>query len=94
MSAWYVLTAAGIHQACPGDTRFEITSPVFDEAVFTGTGFTVRAHGQSPENVYIQRMELDGKPYHKTWIDYQDIVSGRTLDIYLGPEPQTKDWKR
>ena len=30
MSAWYVLAAAGLHPACPGDTRMEITSPVFD----------------------------------------------------------------
>lgn len=90
MSAWYVLSAAGIHQACPGNTRFEITSPVFDEAVFTGTGFTIRAHGQSKENVYIQRMELNGQPYNRTWIDYSDIVKGGTLDIYLGPQPKKK----
>lgn len=90
MSAWYVLSAAGIHQACPGDTRFEITSPVFDEIAFTGTGFTIKAHDQSPQNVYIQRIELNGQPYNRTWIDYQDIVKGGTLDIYLGPQPQKK----
>lgn len=97
MSAWYVLSAAGIHQACPGDTRFQITSPVFDEIVFSvpqhdGTAaktFTVRAHGNSAENVYIQRMELNGQPYGKTWIDYADIAGGATLDIYLGPQPAT-----
>ena len=98
MSAWYVLSAAGIHQACPGDTRFEITSPVFDEISFergaVEAPFTIRAHNQSPENVYIQRMELNGQPYNRTWIDYQDIKAGGTLDIYLGPEPQTKRWKR
>ena len=34
MSAWYVLAAAGIHPACPGDTRMEITSPLFDRIEF------------------------------------------------------------
>ncbi len=29
MSAWYVLAASGIHPVCPGETRYEITSPVF-----------------------------------------------------------------
>ena len=29
MSAWYVLAAAGLHPVCSGDTRQEITSPVF-----------------------------------------------------------------
>jgi len=33
MSAWYVLAAAGLHPVCPGDTRYEITSPVFDKIV-------------------------------------------------------------
>ncbi|HTI10413.1 MAG TPA: GH92 family glycosyl hydrolase [Puia sp.] len=31
MSAWYVLAASGLHPVCPGETRFEITSPVFEE---------------------------------------------------------------
>src|SRR4051812_262796 len=29
MSAWYVLAASGLHPVCPGETRYEITSPVF-----------------------------------------------------------------
>lgn len=94
MSAWYVLSASGIHQACPGDTRFEITSPVFDKITFPGIGFTIRAHNQSPENVYIRRIELDGEPYEKTWIDYGDIVAGRKLDLYLGPEPPSESADR
>ena len=46
MSAWYVLSAIGIHQYCPGDTRFEITSPVFRRATIhlqNGKTFTVNA---------------------------------------------------
>jgi predicted alpha-1,2-mannosidase len=31
MSAWYVLAASGLHPVCPGDTRQEITSPVFNK---------------------------------------------------------------
>jgi len=55
MSAWYVLAAAGLHPACPGDTRMEITSPVFDRielrldpAYAPGGTFTVAAHGKQP----------------------------------------------
>ncbi|HLZ87749.1 MAG TPA: glycoside hydrolase domain-containing protein, partial [Puia sp.] len=33
MSAWYVLAASGFHPVCPGDTRYEITSPVFSRVV-------------------------------------------------------------
>ncbi|MBF6629268.1 MAG: GH92 family glycosyl hydrolase, partial [Proteiniphilum sp.] len=58
MSAWYVLTASGIHPSCPGDTRLEITSPVFDKVEFRldpdyvrGEKFTIIAHDNSPANI-------------------------------------------
>lgn len=62
MSAWYVLSAIGIHPVCPGETRFEITSPVFDRAVLSlpdGNTFTITALQNSPENVYIQSARLE-----------------------------------
>ena len=34
MSAWYILVKPGIHPSCPGNTRMEITSPVFDKVEF------------------------------------------------------------
>ena len=30
MSAWYILASAGFHPLCPGETRYELTAPVFD----------------------------------------------------------------
>ena len=90
MSAWYVLSASGIHQACPGDTRVEITSPVFQRITFqlpAGKAFTIVAHGNSPENVYIQHARLNGKPYTKCHLDWADIVSGGTLELQMGSQP-------
>lgn len=97
MSAWYVLSASGIHQACPGDTRFEITSPVFQKvsiSVGEGKTFTIIAHENSPQNVYIQNMRLNGETYNKSWIDYSDIIRGGTLELFMGSTPRTKGWKR
>lgn len=94
MSAWYVLAAAGLHPSCPGDTRMEITSPVFDKVVIrtdptyaSGKDFTVEAHGNSPENIYIQKATLNGTPLDECHLDYKDIASGGRLDLYMGPEP-------
>lgn len=90
MSAWYVLSAAGIHQYCPGDTRFEITSPVFSKVTFSlanGKTFTIIADGNSDENIYIQSAQLNGKSYNKCHIDYQDIMKGGTLRLEMGPKP-------
>ncbi len=98
MSAWYVLTAAGIHPSCPGETRMEITSPVFDRVEFSldqayhkGGKFTVVAHNNSPENVYIDHALLNGEEYNKCYIDFNDIAEGATLELFMSAEPN-KTW--
>ena len=97
MSAWYVLAAAGLHPACPGDTRMEITSPVFDRielrldpAYAPGGTFTVVAHGNSPSNVYIQRAVLNGREHTASHLDFADIAAGGTLELYMGDTPNTR----
>jgi predicted alpha-1,2-mannosidase len=93
MSAWYVLAASGISQICPGDNRFELNTPVFDEVRFNldnGKVFTITTKNNSPENVYIQSAKLNGKPYSKCYMDYQDIIKGGHLDFVCGNEPNTK----
>lgn len=92
MSAWYVLAASGLYQLCPGDPRYEITSPVFNKISFkTGADgdntFTVIADGNSPENEYIHGATLNGKPYNKCYIDYKDIAAGGTLKLKMGDKP-------
>lgn len=94
MSAWYVLAACGIHPVCPGETRFEITAPLFDHIgiqVGKGKTFTILAQNNSPENTYIRSARLNGKTYTKCYIDYQDIMAGGTLEIELGATPN-KEW--
>ncbi|MDU1890377.1 MAG: GH92 family glycosyl hydrolase [Dysgonomonas sp.] len=98
MSAWYILAAAGIHPVCPGDTRYEITSPVFDKIEFKldpkyvkGKTFTVMAHNNSQENIYIQKAILNGKEHNDCYIDFSDISEGGILELYMGDKPN-KDW--
>ncbi len=96
MSAWYVLAAAGLHPACPGDTRMEITSPLFDRIEFRldpqyapGGSFTVVAHDNAPGNVYIQQARLNGEELTASHIDFAQIAAGGTLELFMGPEPNT-----
>lgn len=96
MSAWYVLAASGIHPSCPGNTRMEITSPVFDKVEFrldpeyyTGNTFTVIAHDNNAKNIYIQRALLNGKEYNKCYLDFTDIAAGGTLELFMGDKPNT-----
>lgn len=95
MSAWYVLAASGLYQMCPGDLRYEITSPVFNKiSIKTGKDgeniFTVIADNNGANNVYIQSATLNDKPYNKCYIDYKDIVAGGTLELKMGDKPNDK----
>jgi len=98
MSAWFILASAGLQQACPGNTRYEIFTPLFDQIVINldskyahGGKFTVSARNNSSENIYIQTATLNGKPLNRCWLDYREITAGGTLDLVLGPSPN-RQW--
>ena len=90
MSAWYILSALGIYQVEPAGGRYIIGSPLFDEAavnVGNGKTFRVVTHDNSPENIYVQRARLNGKPYTRSYIDFKDIARGGTLELTMGSKP-------
>ncbi len=90
MSAWYILAASGIHPVCPGDTRYEITSPLFDKITFrldNGKIFSIKTLDNFPGNIYIQHAILNGKPYNKTNIDHAEIINGGELILQMGTVP-------
>ena len=71
-------------------------APVFDEVrirldsdYFKGKEFVVRTRNNSKTNCYIQRARLNGKEYDKCYIDFKDIVAGRTLELIMGDTPGT-----
>lgn len=94
MSAWYVLAAIGIHPVCPGEPRYEITSPVFDRVEIRldassplSRTFVIEARGNSPEHVYIQCAELNGLPHDTCFLMHSDIVRGGKLVLIMGSSP-------
>ncbi|MEN8201647.1 MAG: GH92 family glycosyl hydrolase [Bacteroidota bacterium] len=94
MSAWYVLASIGIHPICPGDNRYQITSPVFSKIeismnpdYYDGTSFSIIAHDNSDENMYIQSMKLNGQFLNRNWIFHDEISKGGKLELFMGPEP-------
>ena len=90
MSAWYVFAALGFYPVCPGTPYYALASPSFQEAVLTlenGNTFRLLAPEASAENIYIQRVTLDGKPYTKNYISHEDILRGGTMLFEMGPEP-------
>jgi len=90
MSAWYVFSAMGMYPVNPAAGIYVFGSPVIDEAtiaVHGGKSFTIVTKNNSPENLYIQSVELNGKPYSKSYITHPDIIAGGELTFVMGPEP-------
>ncbi len=90
MSAWHILSALGFYQVNPSNGVFVFGSPLFDKAsvnVGNGKRFDVIAKNNSPKNIYIQSVMLNGKPYENAWISYQDIMKGGTLTFTMGDQP-------
>lgn len=90
MSAWYVLASIGIHPVAPGSTRYEITSPLFKKSVIqlpNGKNFSISAKNNSSENMFIQKILLNGKQYNKCFIDYKEIMKGGELTLTMGARP-------
>ncbi|MCQ2139156.1 MAG: GH92 family glycosyl hydrolase [Bacteroidales bacterium] len=87
MSSWYILSTLGFYQVEPAGGRFWFGSPLFDKAeISVGDGkiFTVIAENNSSDNMYIQRVYLNGHPYTKGYIDYADIMAGGELRFVMG----------
>ncbi len=97
MSAWYVFAACGLYQVCPGNLRFDITSPVFskisiqtDKQYANGKTFTIIAKNNSSKNIYIKKAFLNRHSYNKCYLNYSDIINGGTLELVMGNTPNKK----
>ena len=89
MSAWYILSALGLYEVEPASGRYWFGSPIIDRAQLTVEGgiFTIETIGNSPDNIYIQGIELNGEPYTLPYITHADIARGGTLTLIMGKEP-------
>lgn len=90
MSAWYVFSAMGFYPVDPVGGQYEIGTPLFPEAklrLANGKTFTVLAPKVSKENIYIQSVKLDGKPYDKSYVTHEQIMNGSTLELEMASQP-------
>ena len=78
MSAWCVWNAMGLYPMTHGDAEYMIGSPQHERLVFhhaNGT-LTVEAPGVSPENCYIRRITLNGKPLEGYKVRHEALFGG------------------
>lgn len=89
MSAWYILSSLGIYSVCPGSNEFALTTPLFEKAVVNlanGKALTILANNPS-KNVYIEKVELNGKEIENNFITYAQLMKGGILRFTLSDKP-------
>lgn len=90
MSAWYVFSAMGFYPVDPVSGKYEIGTPLYPEMkmhLANGKTFTILAPAVSKENIYIQSVKLDGKPYDKSYITHEQIMNGSIFEFEMGNKP-------
>ena len=91
MSAWYIFSSLGFYPVAPGSDEYALGSPKIKGATLTlenGRTFTVSAKNQSAKNVYVNKVELNGKVLSGQFIKHLDITNGGTLVFYMGSKPK------
>lgn len=86
MSAWYIFSAMGFYPVNPVDGTFVFGSPLLDRVTMNlnnGKKFEIIAHNNSQRNIYIKSIKLNGKPYDKFYITYEDIMNGGVLEFEM-----------
>jgi len=95
MSAWLLYGMMGFYPISPGNPVYTISSPIFDKVTihldsryYTNDRIVIETENNSPENIYIQRMEMGGRNLRNYTISHQELIDKGHLKIYLGNKPQ------
>ena len=85
MSAWYVLSAMGIYPLNMGSGEFAFGSPLFTKVTIhheNGHDLVFSAPENSRENIYVNGVTINGKPYSKTSILQTELTDAlKTGDV-------------
>lgn len=90
MSAWYLFSALGFYPFSPGNDEYQIGSPNVRKAVLkleNGKTFSIETVNQSPKNVYVSKVELNGKLLNGLSIKHSEIMSGGKIVFYMSGKP-------
>ncbi len=100
LGAWFVLSAMGIFQidgGCSVEPYYDLSRPLFekitihlDSSYYSGNDLIIVSENHSPENIYIQSADFNGKALDGPWIFHKDLIKGGILRFKLGDIPNKK----
>ncbi len=89
MSAWYVMSALGLYQVCPGIPIYTLGRPMINRALIhvKGGSFEIIATNNSALNKYVKEIKLNGKTLNSPFIAHTDIINGGKLEFIMTNQP-------
>ena len=91
MSAWYILSSLGFYPVAPCSVDYAIGSPAIEHAMLNlenGKTFEIEAINQSPKNMYVRKVVLNGKEIKNFILKHSDIINGGKLSFYMSDKPR------
>lgn len=93
MSAWYVLSASGFYPTTPGQTWYDLGTPLFKEVKFNlenGKTFVIKVPNVSPKNIYINKATFNNRNHFSSYIRHEEIMRGGVLELEMTDKPNDK----
>lgn len=84
----------GFYPVDPSRPDYLIGSPIFDQVTIhlsNGKDFTINAHNNSAENLYIRSATLNGQQLAKPWFSHANLAGGGSLTFEMDKTPN-KAW--
>ncbi|AGA78661.1 alpha-1,2-mannosidase, putative [Echinicola vietnamensis DSM 17526] len=89
MSAWLVLSSLGFYPVEPAGGKYVWGSPTVNNATIrmdNGKTLHLTVKGNSEENIYIQNITFNGKPYSSQFLMHEDLLKGGEIVVEMGSE--------
>ncbi|MEO8795344.1 MAG: glycoside hydrolase domain-containing protein, partial [Daejeonella sp.] len=86
MSAWYIFSALGFYPVAPGSDEYSVGSPMVEKADLqfeNGNQLKIEVKNQSPKNVYIQKLLLNGQMVIDNKLSHADLLKGGELVFFM-----------
>jgi predicted alpha-1,2-mannosidase len=93
MSAWYIFSALGFYPVTPASDEYALGCPLIKNAIINlgdGKFIEIIAKHQGPDNIYVDKVTINGKEIKTNTIKHSDIMNGGKIIFQMSNIPPNK----
>ena len=91
MSAWYIFSSLGFYPVTPGSNEYALGSPLVKKALIhleNGNTLKITAKNQSKENIYVDKVIVNGMNLEGNLLSHNDISGGGEIVFEMSNTPK------